>query len=344
MNAAPKPAPLLALNAGQHLARDGIFDAACPHNRDDCMRGFRQLRDAVQAVGGRSHTVDVFAAEGLVPDVVLHLDVPRSPRDPWLSHWQGKAQNWVLLQECEVIVPWNWQPDRWVAFNKIFTWNDDLVDDTRFIKYNHHLPFVRADVPWSARPGFLVVIAGNKRSRHPLELYSKRLEAVRWAGENRPGELDLYGRGWDRRILPPTRLGDPLSRTWAGRKLARPPRAYRGPVESKIEVLSKYRFSLCLENAQDITGYITEKLFDVMLAGAVPIYRGADNIVDHVPENTFIDLRRYSSWPELWKELEAIDEGRFNEYQVAMTEYLHSATARGWSSEGFVDTLMRQLT
>jgi hypothetical protein len=42
-------------------------------------------------------------------------------------------------------------------------------------------------------------------------------------------------------------------------------------VDSKKNTLEKYKFSICYENARDIPGYITEKIFDCFFAGCVPI-------------------------------------------------------------------------
>ena len=37
---------------------------------------------------------------------------------------------------------------------------------------------------------------------------------------------------------------------------------------SKHELYQKFKFSICFENVADISGYVTEKIFDAMLAGS----------------------------------------------------------------------------
>lgn len=54
--------------------------------------------------------------------------------------------------------------------------------------------------------------------------------------------------------------------------------AYGGEVFSKHDTLSKYKFSVCFENGKNLSGFITEKIFDCFSAGTIPIYWGADNI------------------------------------------------------------------
>jgi hypothetical protein len=39
-----------------------------------------------------------------------------------------------------------------------------------------------------------------KKINHPLELYSKRVEAIKWFEKNHPEDFDFYGIGWDRYV------------------------------------------------------------------------------------------------------------------------------------------------
>jgi hypothetical protein len=56
---------------------------------------------------------------------------------------------------------------------------------------------------------------------------------------------------------------------------------YRGYVSSKVDILKRYRYCLVMENQRQ-NGYITEKLFDCLPSGAVPIYWGAQDIQDYL--------------------------------------------------------------
>lgn len=65
-------------------------------------------------------------------------------------------------------------------------------------------------------------------------------------------------------------------------------------VDSKVALAKSYPFTIAIENtiAHD---YVTEKLWQPLVAGSVPIYLGAPNIDQWIPcENCFIDLRKYS--------------------------------------------------
>jgi hypothetical protein len=59
--------------------------------------------------------------------------------------------------------------------------------------------------------------------------------------------------------------------------------------ESKLAALSGYRFTLAFENARG-RDYVTEKFYDPLIAGSVPVYLGAPNIEAFAPgERCFID-------------------------------------------------------
>lgn len=54
-----------------------------------------------------------------------------------------------------------------------------------------------------------------------------------------------------------------------------------------------YKFIIAFEDVVD-TDYVTDKFYDPLLAGSVPIYLGAPNIEDFAPgDNCFVDVRRF---------------------------------------------------
>ena len=56
--------------------------------------------------------------------------------------------------------------------------------------------------------------------------------------------------------------------------------------------------------------YITEKVFDSMFSGCIPIYMGCPNIKEEIDPNTFIDLRDFSSYSDLLFLFKKYDEKR----------------------------------
>lgn len=66
------------------------------------------------------------------------------------------------------------------------------------------------------------------------------------------------------------------------------------PVDDKLEVMSKYKYVLAVENGVCMD-YWTEKLADSYLAGCYPIYYGCPNISDYFKQDSMmkVDIRDY---------------------------------------------------
>lgn len=77
---------------------------------------------------------------------------------------------------------------------------------------------------------------------------------------------------------------------------------------SKLATIARYKFTLAFENS--ITkDYVTEKFFDSLIAGSVPVYRGAPNINEFAPgERCFIDASRFPGARELAEYLLYLDK------------------------------------
>lgn len=56
---------------------------------------------------------------------------------------------------------------------------------------------------------------------------------------------------------------------------------------SKGEIISQYRFYFSFENSIE-NDYVSEKVYESLEHGTVPIYLGSPNVRDYVPENSII--------------------------------------------------------
>ncbi len=173
----------------------------------------------------------------------------------------------------------------------------------------------------------------NKFSIHQNELYSLRREAIEYFELAHPDNFDLYGLKWNQ-----FNLYDKLF-PWKMRIF----NSYRGPIKNKWEVMPKYRFSICYENVRDVSGYVTEKIFDSMRCGCVPIYLGADNIHDYVDPEAFIDRRNFKSDSELDDFISNITESEYNRYLNAISNYLDSPRFARFLPSAFADTIINTL-
>ena len=76
-----------------------------------------------------------------------------------------------------------------------------------------------------------------------------------------------------------------------------------------------YKFYLAIENTQE-PDYITEKLYQGLRAGSVPVYIGAPNIRDFIPENSAVFVEDFPSLEALVQYLNAAigDETLYNKH------------------------------
>jgi hypothetical protein len=85
---------------------------------------------------------------------------------------------------------------------------------------------------------------------------------------------------------------------------------------TKLETIARYRFTLAFENsiARD---YVTEKFYDPLLVGSVPVYLGAPNVSDYAPSGgSYIDVRDFANPRQLAHFLLELscDEARYGQY------------------------------
>lgn len=204
-------------------------------------------------------------------------------------------------------------------FSKIYTFDDSLVDNQQIFHFYYPVCDVTKcrKIPYESKQ-FLVMIAGNKQSSHPDELYSKRKDAIHYFGLK---GLDLYGRGWSKTEFP----------------------CYRGAIRDKWDVLQNYRFSICYENIKGMNGYITEKIFDCFIAGCVPIYLGANNIEQYIPKDCFIDQRDFDSFEELELYLKSMTKEQYDQYIHNIDQFLASDQAKKFSTDSFAKLVKRSI-
>ncbi|OFZ29753.1 MAG: hypothetical protein A2622_11075 [Bdellovibrionales bacterium RIFCSPHIGHO2_01_FULL_40_29] len=295
-----------------------IFNPRSRLNRDNCLQFFYDLKLCLAKNGIDLNTQDIHSPE--VCDFIIFNEMPKYSVPESLKN---KAV--LLLFESELIRPDNWDLKKHNQFKQIFTWNDSFVDNRKYFKFN----FTHAGgvdfVSFKKKTGFCTLIAGAKSVKHPLELYSKRIEAIRWFEEHDPANFQFFGMGWSMHTFNVPVLSKILNRLqFLRRAFAKQWPSYHGSVVDKLTTLKKYKFSICYENAYGIPGYITEKIFDSLTAGCIPIYWGAPNVTDFIPQACFIDRTQFSSYEELNTFLHGMTESEYENRLNDINKFLKS--------------------
>ncbi|ENA3446246.1 glycosyltransferase family 10 [Yersinia enterocolitica] len=308
-------------------------------NRDNCLYPFHMLKKRLAL-----HNIDISTSDILPPknaDIAFYFDFD--------SDKCGFSKlNYLFLFESKIIKPLGWLTNVQRKFDKIFTWDDKLVDNKKFFKINFTQLFptqkelIEIHKPFSERK-LCVLIAGNKLVKHPDELYSERVRIIKWFEKKHLNSFDLYGRGWNNKVTHNRYLNFFLRKFSFLNLLFEPYRSYKGEVKNKIDVLRNYRFSICFENAKNQYGYITEKIFDCLFSSTIPVYWGAENILDHIPKECFIDYRDFSCDEDLFKYMNEMSESEYDEYLTNISSYLLSDKSNQFKEAFLSEVIIRHV-
>ena len=245
-----------------------------------------------------------------------------SQRKPFLSKIpKEKAVLWIW--EPATVHPDFYSPELHSKFSKVFTFDDTLLQDPKYLKfyYPHNLFMTDAVVPFNHKR-FLCLMNARKTARPRklwLDYYAERLKVINFYERQKPGELDLYGRGWGKR---------PSSKGIAG---------------DKTSTIKNYKFCICYENT-NTPGYITEKIFDCFYAGVVPVYLGAENVTETIPENCFINRRKFKDDEEVYQYMKAMSKETYEEYLQNIRTYLASKQGEVYTPEHFIQSFVDWVT
>lgn len=199
-------------------------------------------------------------------------------------------------------------------FSKIYTWDDELVDNQKYFKFYYpSLLKMSTDIPSFEEKKLCTLIASHFKSTKPNQLYEEREKTIEFFEKIGEEGFEFYGRWWN-----------PLEH-----------KSYRGIALDKVTTLKQYRFSICYENSKNLKGYITEKLFDCFAAGNVPVYWGASNVERYIPKNCFIDRQDFSKMEDLYHFLKTMNQQQYETYIQNIREWLQSDQAQLFSVEHF---------
>ena len=179
----------------------------------------------------------------------------------------------------------------------------------------------------------IVIINGNKISFIPGELYSLRREAI-----HRLENLDFFGSAWNLSTSLKIKhaianlliaiKGKYVPTVSGARFFFRKFSEWKGAPLDKKTVLSQYKYCLVIENSLE---FLTEKLFDALFAGCIPIYVGPNLSEFPIPEGLY-----FQASPKLESIIESLDNACLvdhSSWTQDLNYWLQSETARNfWSA------------
>lgn len=346
-----------------HFQENRLFDSnSAKFGGDNLLAPYSYLRERFAAYGIPVHTADRLRNRAMGSAINIYVSMGIQDHYATLAQRTDVVLSGYFGMECPIVEPSLYRELRTVQkyCKRIFTWSDSESLE-RFVggplrcqsfRWPQSYDTVHEAIWSRTNRKFLVMINANKLPRlYWQELYTERMRAVEFF--SRTGEIDLYGVGWDR---PSMRVGKPgvpwtvvrmqefLVREWQKVRpnplLTAARKVYRGRAGSKSETLGNYTFALCFEN-MILKGWMTEKLFDCFFTGTIPIYWGAPDVTDYVPEDCFIDMRQFASYDALRTYLKSLGPQEIATYKEKARDYLASEKYQPFTKEAFAQIFHR---
>lgn len=318
--------------SSDHFLEDRLFEINNDQlNRDGTLIPFARLREHLMKQGVAVHTADKLrdGSERRELNHYWSLGALKGCED-FMGDASVRLRGFILM-EPPLVQPGMYEalPRLTTLFEEVYLHNTigdgyalDGVAQERLRKL--HWPQPYGDVLeefWNRKQRFnkLAAIAGNHNPGfYKPELYSERIKAIAELSE-RQG-IDLFGRGWDR-------WWSRQSCWWPYWRYRRAIMSnYYGSCNSKWETLSRYRFSLCFEN-MPMMGYLTEKIFDCLYAGTVPVYWGAPDIDALIPSESFIDMRNFCTYDEMFNHIIGMSDKQWHDMRSVARDFLQTRGA-----------------
>lgn len=224
-------------------------------------------------------------------DVIWFLELPTAEMFYRYKSKYTNARFVVSIMESPAIVPVDWTFAE-ENFDLVFSWKRTIRASNHF-----YLPYIKAlkskkITPWQDRNKNFCMVASNNYSFARDELYGFRRKIIKFFDNaDHDDTFHLYGLGWNSFHF----FGLPYTNRLKRSLQIGNRRNYYGVVPNKFKCLSDFRFNFAIENFLGKDGYISEKIYDSIQAGSIPIYLGDEFISDVVPRECFVDFRDFSS-------------------------------------------------
>jgi alpha(1,3/1,4) fucosyltransferase len=299
-------------------------------------------------------------------DIVVFLDYPESLNTVLqIKQRAPHALMVLIIYETPLYNPHYFDKRNHTPFDAILTYNPHLIDNQKYFQLRVPIglpPQNFTDIPFEQRSPLVMINTNyyiglralsrpwhlfNRRNNlaklgwqslltagingEKGDLYRARRRLARVAEQRCPEAFDLFGRFWEGRNCgwyhkffpdPPYKLAKGLAE------------------EDKLQLLSRYRFTIAYENYDGDVGYISEKIFDAFYAGSVPIYWGDCNIAQFVWPESFIDARKFRSEAELLDFIIHLPKSRWLEMREVGQQYLQSEQIKLFHPSHYVSSIL----
>lgn len=248
----------------------------------------------------RFNLLDGYAcAEHIPTGACVYVSMCFADQVPWALLHSRRGDVWRIGYTAEspnIRHKDQWDPELLGAhFDVVLTYWKPLLEDQRvnalFCPHNaHHLDFgnpmdlrVLRDNLCSGKSCAMVLERRGLSGRYRVpnvDVTLECLDSLRELVVKDLADVTAFGVGWDECPHPGVKIGHALHRTQDPRHA--------------VDILQEFSFAVIVENC-DAEGYASEKLYDALIAGAVPLYYGSPPRRLGIPEGkegVYLDLRK----------------------------------------------------
>ena len=238
--------------------------------------------------------------------------------------------------------------------HRILTYQQDETDQKKifWLPYGLNLDGgrrFRHSVENSPRPYLLGMINAWKKSEMPGDLYARRNRIAIEAGKILGPRMFLAGPGWGRPLVYTQKWQRSLAKRCPS--LMRwltgwPNQAYRGPLplgDAKLPALAQCEFALVPENCSSLAGYITEKIFNALFAGCIPIYEGHPGSSRWLPPEIFIPMNQFAHGAALANFLQSMPQEKKEGLRRSGKRFLEERQTSQFDVGSWVATIKGQI-
>jgi alpha(1,3/1,4) fucosyltransferase len=313
---------LLYLKPPPGLEYEGLFNLTSPsYGPDQRMKPLYVLK---RALINKGYDVKIISYKSSISKADALIAFSEEPPPEFSKKMKALIGKRILVvTEPPSVLPQLYTPQCASSFTSVLVMDDKRVDNRKYFKFNYPFSIFKQTstiIPFEQKK-FCILLASQRDSDHPHELYSQRLKTILFFEQKNPSLLSLYGKGWENLHL----------------------KTYKGSAKNKSDVMPFYKFCICYENLSSMHGYITEKIFDCFINRCIPIYWGAPNVADYIPPSCYIDRRTFSSNEKLFDYLRKMTKKRYEFHQKEISQFILSNKAQKFSINNFVNAVLVRL-
>jgi hypothetical protein len=257
-------------------------------------------------------------------------------------------KKFLVLQEYKAIKPYIYKFENHKKFNKIFTFDDKLLNYDKYVKYSGLQVIPKKYKIYSNnKKKFACISFANKPNINKLSYFELRKKILDFFLDD--PSFHLYGSGWDKKSIIPFGFNNIFNKIFIKlfyfiknsfyNKNKKYFKIWKGYSNNIIKTYSNYKFVFCIENSP----VLSSRIFHTFYSGAIPIYYGLTDINKKIPKNCFVNLREFSDLGLLKHYLKNIKNKEYKNFIINIRKFLKSKKYFQYTADNDVAIITQEI-